>query len=74
MKQGIKAEDIHDFEKSVERLNEIINRIRQYKLDAYIYVTPSQINLISEPNDEEYVDQNLVVTSKSILHLDCGDW
>ena len=74
MKQGIKAEDIHNFEKAVERLNEIIDRIRQYKPDAYIYVTPSQINLISEPNDEEYVDQNLIVTSKSILHLDCGDW
>ena len=37
MKQGIKAEDIHNFEKAVERLNEIIDRIRQYKPDAYIY-------------------------------------
>lgn len=74
MKQGVKAKDIRDFEKAVERLGEVLDRIRQYKPMAYIYVTPSQLNLMSEPNDEVSVNQELIITSKGILHLDCGDW
>lgn len=74
MKQGIKAKDIRDFEKAVERVGEVLERIRQYKPTAYIYVTPSQLNLMSEKNDEVSVNQDLIVTSKVILSLDCGDW
>lgn len=74
MKQGVKAKDIRDFEKAVERLEEVLKRIQQYKPRTYIYVTPSQINLMSDHNDEEFVSQDLIVTSGTILHLDCGDW
>lgn len=74
MKQGIKAKDIRDFEKAVERLEEVLERIQQYKPRAYIYVTPSQINLMSDHNDEESTSQDLIVTSGTIVHLDCGDW
>ena len=74
MTQGIKAKDIRDFEKAVEKLREVLKRIQQYKPEAYIYVTPSQINLMSEPNDEVSINQDLIVTSKGILNLDCGDW
>ena len=74
MKQGIKEKDIRDFEKYAQKLGEVINRIRKYKPTAYIYVTPSQLNLMSDTNDEVSVDQKLIVTSESILHLDCGDW
>ena len=74
MKQGIKAKDIRDFERAVERLNEVLGRIQQYKDTAYIYVTPSHINLMSEKNDEEFTNQDLIVTSKCIVNLDCGDW
>lgn len=74
MIQGIKAKDIRDFEKAVERLEEVLERIRQYKPMAYIYVTPSQINLMSDKNDEEFVNQDLIVTSGTIVPLDCGDW
>ncbi len=74
MKQGIKAKDIRDFEKAVKRLEEVLERIRQYKPMAYIYVTPSQLSLMSETNIEESVNQDLIVASGTILHLDCGDW
>lgn len=74
MKQGIKAKDIRDFEKAVERLDEVLERIQQYKPTAYIYVAPSQINLMSEKNDEVSVNQDLIVTSGTIVNLDCGDW
>lgn len=74
MKQGIKAKDIRDFEKAVERLDEVLERIRQYKPMAYIYVTPSHINLMSETNIEESANQDLIVATGTILHLDCGDW
>lgn len=74
MKQGIKARDIRDFEKAVERLDKVLERIQQYKPRAYIYVTPSQINLMSNHNDEEFTNQDLIVASGTILHLDCGDW
>ena len=74
MKQGIKAKDIRDFEKAVERLDEVLERIQQYKPAAYIYVAPSQINLMSEKNDEVSVNQDLIVTSGTIVNLDCGDW
>lgn len=74
MKQGIKAKDIRDFENAVERLNEVLKRILQYKSTAWIYVTPSQLNLMSDKNDEVSVNQDLIVTSRVILNLDCGDW
>lgn len=74
MKQGIKAKDIRDFEKAVERLDEVLERIQQYKPTAYIYVAPSQINLMSEKNAEVSVNQDLIVTSGTIVNLDCGDW
>lgn len=74
MKQGIKAKDIRDFEKAVERLDEVLERILQYKPTAWIYVTPSQLNLMSDKNDEVFVNQDLIVTSKTIVNLDCGDW
>lgn len=74
MKQGIKAKDIRDFEKAVKRLDKVLERIQQYKPRAYIYVTPSQINLMSEHNDEESVNQDLIVASGTIVPLECGDW
>lgn len=74
MKQGIKVKDIRDFKKAVERLDKVLKRIQQYKPRAYIYVTPSQINLMSEHNDEESTNQDLIVTSGIIVNLDCGDW
>lgn len=74
MKQGIKAKDIRDFEKAVERLDKVLGRIQQYKDTAYIYVTPSYIHLMSEKNDEDFTNQDLIVTSGCIVSLDCGDW
>lgn len=74
MKQGIKEKDIRDFEKIVKKLDEILERIRQYKPMAYIYVTPSQLHLMSDTNGEMYSNQEYIVASEYVVNLDCGDW
>lgn len=77
MKLGIKAKDIRDFEKYVKKLNEVINRIREYKGDAYIYATPYYLNLMAyfeyNPRSQHVSNEPLVV-SAPLTSLDSGDW
>lgn len=76
MTQGIKEKDIQRFKKCVQKLNNIIEQIVAYQPGARIYVTPGEINLMSEfmvgvPTREE---QERVVASESCNYMDCDDW
>ena len=74
---SIKAKDIKDFERYTQELDYLIRRIRKYAPNAYIYATPSQLNLMSEYKEETKsgrVDTTPVVTSTYVTSLDCGDW
>lgn len=77
MKLGIKAKDIRDFEKYVKKLDEVINRIREYKEEAYIYATPSYLNLMAYFVDNSrsiHVSVEPLVESVPLTSLDSGDW
>ena len=77
MSYKIKSEDIADFIICVRNLDKIIEKIRKYNSLAYIYATPSQLNLMSEYKEETRagrVDTEPVVASIHVTSLDCGDW
>lgn len=77
MKLGLKAKDIRDFEKYVKKLDEVINRIREYKGDVYIYATPSYLHLMAYYKDDscsQHVSNEPLVTSEYLTSLDSGDW
>lgn len=72
--------DIVKFEKLVNDLNTLVEKIREYEPSAHLYITPSLVNLMTgygscvgngklEKDGNEYV-----VAQATILHLDCGDW
>lgn len=72
MVKGIKAKDIRDFEKCVNKLNEIIERINKYKPDACIFVTDDVFYLLDEQeyfnhdNPSAYGDS---IESRNINHI-----
>ena len=70
MEKGIKVKDIRDFEKAVERLNEVIDRIRVYKPTAELYVSNGSIRLLAD-DFEETADET-VVSSMTLEHFDFG--
>ena len=77
MKLGIKAKDIRNFEKYVKKLDEVINRIREYKEDAYIYATPDYLNLMAyfvDNSRSSRVSVEPLVVSAPLTSLDSGDW
>ena len=79
MVKGIKAKDIRDFEKYARKLNEVIGRIREYKDNAQIYVTPGQINLMADEFSGVHgrisgKEADPTVTFVSCDFIDCGDW
>ena len=72
--------DIAKFEKLVNDLNTLVEKIREYEPSAHLYITPSLVNLMTgygscvgngklEKDGDEYV-----MAQATILHLDCGDW
>ena len=76
MKQGINNKDIRDFVKCVEKLNEIMNRIRAYKPEAMIYIAEETFNLMSgHPYEDDTIgDQSKIVESVIVDSVDVGDW
>lgn len=79
MTKGIREKDILDFEKYARKLDEVINRIREYKPEAHVYVTPGEINLMCGESREYHVRNERaildpVVTSVLVTGFECGDW
>ena len=77
MKNGIYEKDIRDFERYALKLAEVIERIREYKPEAYLYATPGEFNLMSgvlEENASKTEEQELRVTNIFCRGLECGDW
>ena len=78
MKNGIKAKDIRDFNKCVEKLNGIMERIREYKPEAHIYATPGSLNLMSGVLDGRHSaceeQEQMMVVAANCAKLEAGDW
>lgn len=82
MRKGIKEKDIRDFEKAARKLDEVISRIREYKDNAHIYVTPGEINLMAcelsgthgRIEGAETDPAKATVTSVTCNAIECGDW
>jgi hypothetical protein len=79
MTKGIKEKDIRDFEKHARKLGEVIKRIREYKDNAHIYVTPQQFNLMADEMSGhhgriESKEEDTVVTYVLCSFVECGDW
>lgn len=79
MLHGIKAKDIRDFEKYANKLNEVMNRIREnYKGEhnPILYVTPNEIHLMWDfPDRIPFGEgERYCVSSVKIDYIDCGDW
>lgn len=74
MKQGIKGKDIWDFVKACNKLNDIINRINEYKPDARYYLGDSSMYLISVMNDDHKVMQDNIVANVWMPKADGGGW
>lgn len=78
MTKGIKAKDIRDFEKYANKLNQTLTRIREYCPEASYYATPDELHLMSgfsfDRDSSREEQENLLVTSVSINHLEAGDW
>ena len=73
---NIRESDIERFFKTCEKLNELIESIREYVPSAHIYVTPNEINLMVGYGDctNEKDAEERVIASNYITALDCGDW
>lgn len=50
MTKGVKAKDIRDFEKYVEKLNDLILRIREYCLEAQYYLANETLHILIGPS------------------------
>lgn len=76
MTQGIKEKDIRDFEKYLNKLCEVVTRIRTYNPEAHIYVACDEFHLMSEGCADLHGKeaQEYIVTSQRIPGTDCGDW
>ena len=77
MSYKIKPEDIADFITYTRNLDRLMEKIKKYNSSAYIYATPTQLNLMSEYKEETRsgrVDTDPVVASIYVTSLDCGDW
>ncbi len=79
MKNGIKAKDIRDFEKYANKLNGVLQRIREYKPEASGFlVCGFQTYLCLMSNDHcdypESEHENFVVTEVDMPGFDGGDW
>lgn len=83
---AIRAKDIKAFVRYAEKLNHLMEEIRTYAPEAFLYSTPDTLHLMSAPNElrradglspsKEERDENdrLTVASVSIISLDGGDW
>lgn len=76
MRQGIKEKDIRDFEKYAEKLKGVMERINQYKPDAYAYLACNNLNLMSSDfNIHNRLEQKeCIVTSIVMGNFDGGDF
>lgn len=78
MTKGIKIKDIRDFKKYANKLNQILTRIREYAPEASYYATPDELHLMAgfsfDRDSSREEQENLLVTSVSINHLEAGDW
>ena len=73
---GIKAKDIHDFEKYAKKLADVVAHIREYAPEANAYLTMDELHLMScdfhqHPISEQ---QEYIVTSIHMDAFDGGDW
>ena len=76
VEHNIRENDIERFFEICEKLNGIIESIREYVPSAHIYVTPNEMNLMVGYGDctNEKDAEERVVASQYVTALDCGDW
>lgn len=76
MTKGIKEKDIRDFEKYANKLEEVLQRIREYKPEANVYLAEDTLNLMSNRTHDIYEHplQENIVTSIYMNGFDGGDW
>lgn len=76
MRQGIKEKDIRDFEKYAKKLNDVIERIQEYKPEANVYFANDLLNLLSGDSHDYYGNPqpDNVVTNVFMSDFDSGDW
>ena len=81
MTQGIKAKDIRDFEKAVEKLEAVVARIRKYRPEATAFLdNGDDFRLISDADEYdnlvmqgEYTEADeLIVTRRTVMGFSCG--
>lgn len=83
MQKGIRNKDIQNFEKYAAKLNAIIERIRAYAPEAYIYASPGELNLMAGVEDNKFATtleasakerEDFLVSSVKVTSLESGDW
>ena len=79
MKNGIKEKDIRDFEKYANKLNGVLQRIREYKPEANAFLACgvyAYLCLMSEDHCDcpEIEHEKFVVTEVDMPGFDGGDW
>lgn len=74
MQKGIKEKDIRDFTKYAERLNQVMQRIREYKPEACIYASQESLCLLPCPPHEGLGKSNAdqEIASVTISGMDSG--
>ena len=81
MNQGIKAKDIRDFEKAVEKLQRVMSRINEYKPEAMAFLDNGDtFQLISDADAYDHYSDfghsieagELVVTSVPVFGFGSG--
>lgn len=76
MAQTIKKRDIESFVKAANRLNAIMERIREYNSQANYYLANDTLNLMKGPSHDDKTDplRDNVVESVRIKSVGGGDW
>ena len=77
MKQGIKEKDIRDFEKYAKKLNDVVDRIREYKPTAMAYLAEDTLNLMTDAPHNLITGKKQPENVVTYVHMgafDGGDW
>lgn len=76
MRQGIKENDIRDFEKYARKLSGVMARIRECRPEANAYLAMGNLHLMSCEFQrlDIHVQQEYSVTDILMEGFDSGDW
>lgn len=64
----LKRKDARKFQNICSDLNNLIIEIRKYMPEACLYVTPGEINILSDP------DSRSPLITETVYYMDNGDW